>query len=1245
MFGGPVLRSWRMPAAVLVIGTLLTVGAPAVAMTEKGMAEPGDATGQAGQERQPSEEQRALSLAAETGQPVEVTGARTEFTTTYANPDGDSFHLEQSTVPVRVKGADGTWVTPDANLEQRADGGVGPVAAAVRLAFSGGGDGAQLVRITRDGRTLALGWPGALPKPVLEGPNATYRDVLPDVDLRMTATTEGFRQVLVVKTPEAANNPELKRIEYSVQSSGLKVAATEGGGMSATDGNATEVFTSPPAAMWDSTGDTGDAGGPVAQKTAAPLAGEKTPPAGEKTAAPPAGRASTAVAADAADGPALGAGHAALPIQVGEDKLTLVPDAKLLQQKDPAAYPVYIDPTVTWGETDRTLLRSDGYKSYNWGNGDNNQGEGVGHCGTWNNYYCGPGYTQRLYFQFSPASLKGKQVLSATFRVTEPWAFQCSPRWVDLTRTNNFTSSTTWSGRPKELDLMVDRNVSAGRGSACDPDQPSAPIDFKDNPDETNENLTPTVADFAAGKFAKLTLELRAHDEGDTSAWKRFRNDAVLAVDYVGLPAKPTGIGIVTGSGTVCETKETAPAVVSDPTPTLASTPQTMPGGESGAMLRAAMDVDKKNSDGTWTDAFTTMERPTTGHVADNKQVTASTPTLLEGVLYRYRSWTRSYYSNYTKQLPGPSNASTTGWCFFKVDPTAPKAPVVTLGAPYQACTTTSCVPAGGPGQGATFTFAPASGDSNNVSYQYRQSTNPAWSAAITGATVRPVITPQTSGTYSLFVRAKDNVGRYGATTVVDFLVAMGAGPVGRWHFDEDSGVAVDSAAGHGATLATGAVRDGRGRRGELWYDDKGDPLPAPKTDKGMSLNGTSGYAATSGPVLETRSAYTVAAWVRLDRTTSTGIVLSQDGAGGYSPFNLWYDKDRVSFCFGVKDKDEATGKAYFGVCAKNSAAKVNAWTHVAGTYDPTTQQLSFYVNGLPQGTATAAGSWSATGPLEIGRYKWANVFQYYFPGSIDEVAAWQRVLTPDEVASEARAESAASGRNDVELVANWDPAGVTGTALPDPLSGYGRSLALAGGASLDGEGLVLDGKDGAATTAGPVVDDTGSFTVTAKAELDRDKVLAMPIGSVGQVAGQRTADGSSWGIWFELTGKETRLDDDGNEVTVPVGFWRFGRVNKDGTKSWVSSDAEASLDSPVRLTGVYDALAADGPVVRLYIGHEQNDLDAAYTAAAGSGDFAVGKGFSATAWGHFLPARISDLRLWAGAMSDSEQIDAVVGD
>ncbi len=253
-----------------------------------------------------------------------------------------------------------------------------------------------------------------------------------------------------------------------------------------------------------------------------------------------------------------------MDVEVTEDTLTVVPDAAMLSGTDTSAFPLYIDPTVTWNESERTLLRSDGYESYGWSNAEDGLGRGVGKCGTWNGYYCGPGYVQRLYFEFSPASLKGKRVVDATFRVTEPWAFQCDPRVVDLVRTNNISSSTTWSSRPKHLDLMVDRNVSAGRGSLCDPDSPDAPIEFNDNPDETNENLTSTVRSFAAGKFSRLTLMLKAHDETNTSAWKRFRNDAVLSVDYVGVPAPPTSPGVLSGEISSCETDAEDPAVLSD---------------------------------------------------------------------------------------------------------------------------------------------------------------------------------------------------------------------------------------------------------------------------------------------------------------------------------------------------------------------------------------------------------------------------------------------------------------------------------------------------------------------------------------------------------------------------------------------------------------------------------------------------------------------------------------------------------
>ncbi len=230
-----------------------------------------------------------------------------------------------------------------------------------------------------------------------------------------------------------------------------------------------------------------------------------------------------------------------------------------------------------------------------------------------------------------------------------------------------------------------------------------------------------------------------------------------------------------------------------------------------------------------------------------------------------------------------------------------------------------------------------------------------------------------------------------------------------------------------------------------------------------------------------------------------------------------------------------------------------------------------------------------------------------------------------------------------VELVGDWWGERGSGTTITDTVSGYGRSLTLTGGASLDGDSIVLDGVDDAATTAGPLVDDTGSFTVTALASLDGDKLAAKDAGYSGQVLGQRTEDGSAWGLWYELTGKQTITDPDTfEEKTVPVGFWRFGRLNADGTFSAVASDEAALLDGMVRLTGVFDAQAG---TISLYLGHTQNGDVKTFTAKVGSGDFAVGKGFTGGSWQHYLPGRVAEIRVWTGAMAGWEQIEERVGD
>ncbi|MCX5370288.1 LamG domain-containing protein [Streptomyces sp. NBC_00103] len=1242
-----------------------------------------------------TEGQQALAEAEKSGQRVEVTGERTDRTTVYANPDGFTFTLEQSAVPIRVAKAGGGWQAPDATLEKRSDGSVGPKAAAVSIAFSAGGDKAPLARIEDQGNSLELEWPGKLPAPRLDGPSAVYAEVLPGVDLQVTATPESFQPVFVVKTPEAAANEELKKLTFGLKAQGLDVREGAAGNLAAVDGSGRTVFKAPPARMWDSAGEaavtpqtpqtpkaaetpkgtekpkadgtpetavtpevpeapkvpatpqtpetpeTSETAGAQPQLLRAQVLGEEPVPGEE-----PVESSDPAEVAPSGSGlePGQGDKVARMDVAVTKDSLSVVPDTEMLTESDASAFPLFIDPTVTWGESERTLLRSDGYESYGWSNGDDDQGKGAGKCGTWNGYYCGPGYVQKLYFEFSPASLKGKKVLDATFRVTEPWAFQCDPRWVDLVRTNNISSATTWSSRPAELDLMVDRNVSAGRGSLCDPDAPDAPIEFNDNPDETNENLTSTVSNFAAGKFSRLTLEIKAHDESDTAAWKRFKNDAVLAVNFVGLPDKPSAVGIVTGSGTVCETAESDPAIVSDPTPTLAATAQTKSGGEKDAQLRIAYDLDSK-SGSTWVDTTPGNgdARPSTGYVGDNTKVTLTWSTLTDGTLYRYRSWVRSYYNGGASNLPGPSNASTTGWCYFKVDSSAPKAPGITVGSPYTACTTNDCTAHGGPAVKGTFKFGPASGDTN-VAYQYKLSSTAAWSPDQTGASVSVGITPTKAGTYRLYVRAKDNVARYGAQSVVDFVVADGEKPVGQWQFGEADGTAVDSATWDGADNATpsgGAVRDDRGRRGLITRDAAGVPLATPVTDKGLALDGSTGYAATAGTVLDTAGSYTVAAWVRVDpASTKTVTVLSQSAATT-SPFTKKYSPFIISYGGKWSMRVLGTDGAFHEAAAPNASPK-GVWTYVAGVHDAVAKKVHLYVNGRLQASVDAGTAWHADGAFQIGRLLYADNYVDYFKGSIDEPTAWQRALSAEEIADDARTLTSQAYAG-VELVADWSADRGVDSTVADTTSGYGRSLTLGGGASLNGESIVLDGVDDAATTAGPVVDDTGSFTVTTLASLDATALAGKSVGYTGQVVGQRTADGSAWGFWYELTDKQTVLDEETlEEKTVPVGFWRFGRLNANGTFSAVASEEAAMVDGAVRMTGVLNA--QDG-TIGLYLGAVQNGDDEAFTAKIGSGDFAVGKDFAGNAWGHYLPGRVADVRLWAGAMAGSEQIEETVGD
>ncbi|MFK0244147.1 hypothetical protein ACIQUM_05585 [Amycolatopsis azurea] len=138
------------------------------------------------------------------GTPVGVANQTAEAKKVLANPDG-TLTAQLSPQPVRVRKGDG-WVPVDTALTSVPDGTIRAKAAVADVVFSAGGEG-PLVQFSREGRRLALRWPGALPKPELDGSTARYREVLPGVDLEMQVEAEGYNQRFVVKTPEAGRNP------------------------------------------------------------------------------------------------------------------------------------------------------------------------------------------------------------------------------------------------------------------------------------------------------------------------------------------------------------------------------------------------------------------------------------------------------------------------------------------------------------------------------------------------------------------------------------------------------------------------------------------------------------------------------------------------------------------------------------------------------------------------------------------------------------------------------------------------------------------------------------------------------------------------------------------------------------------------------------------------------------------------------------------------------------------------------
>ncbi|MEU2226450.1 LamG domain-containing protein [Streptomyces sp. NPDC018347] len=903
--------------------------------------------------------------------------------------------------------------------------------------------------------------------------------------------------------------------------------------------------------------------------------------------------------------------------------------------------------------------------------------KGVGKCGTADGYYCGGGYVDRMYFEFAPTKLAGKYVLDATFRARETWSFNCDPHWVDLVRTDNISEGTRWPG-PKQLDLMGDQNVAAGRGDLCSPDQPDAWIDFHDNPNESDENLKSTVRSFADGKFSRFTLMLRAKDEGDARAWKRFDDSAELQVVFAYRPGVPTSVGVIPGSGTTgyCNKSSSDPLVVTRKDPMVQARVQTLveahKGDEEGSLQ--AEYVVERGDDAAWHQVWT-GHMPDTGWHPDETLEKMRTSDRADQGLYRYKARTQSHWSYDGKS--GDLWSSYSPWCYFKIDSTAPKAPRITPGSPYTECTAEVCAGNGGPGIAGSFTFQPntadidASGHTDITAYEYKLLSTP--TKQISGTTKVQVtdVAPPLSGTQVLSVRAKDVYDRWGTPQEFVFKVAPAEAETGRWHLDGIPGSGTmttkDTATvdpRHDATLVgpEGTGWSTRARRGEMDYslrlnDDTTDPAKQ------------TGYAATSTAAVNTQDSFTVSAWVQLSNASANRVVLSEPGSDG-SAFTLYYSAAYKKWVFNRTDRDAAS-PAYIRSLADQANPPLNVWTHVAGVFktegddnipdtDPGNDTIQLFVNGQPQGkplqlskAASTYTPWAATGGLQFGRARAGGAYGDYHFGLLDEAAVWQRALNPAEVAAEATASEDNVPTN--ELVAQWDTTSAKGGEIPENTAYPLPSMKLAPSGTTvneDDNALFLDGNTQYAASVGPVVDETGSFTVSASVRLDSAALADKPVGYQAQVAAQKMGGESSWALWVVKPAADTYQ-------------WKFTRTAVD-TAGKVTQAAEvpageiAATDTWVQLTGVFDAQEPwewtdpSDPAqtdtrygkLHLFVGEYDQPSDTATftTPQQGSGELSLGRGTAGGSTGNYLLGGLQDLRIWTGAMT-ADQVRSQVLD
>jgi hypothetical protein len=212
-----------------------------------------------------------------------------------------------------------------------------------------------------------------------------------------------------------------------------------------------------------------------------------------------------------------------------------------------------------------------------------------------------------------------------------------------------------------------------------------------------------------------------------------------------------------------------------------------------------------------------------------------------------------------------------------------------------------------------------------------------------------------------------------GTLTANDTLVltvnpAGGGGLVAAYGFNEGSGTTVADVSGQGnGGTVSGATWTTSGRFGQA-----------------LTFNGSSSRVViTDSASLDLTTGMTLEAWV----FPTLG--------GGWRDL-IYKEPNDIYFLMSSSDTGSpALGGTFASTEVKGTTSlPLNAWTHLAGTYDGSNMRL--YTNGVQAASRAQSGLiQTSTGSLSIGG---DALYGQHFAGRIDEVRIYNRALTATEI-------------------------------------------------------------------------------------------------------------------------------------------------------------------------------------------------------------------------------------------------------